>query len=292
MSIRCEQVREFLEHERIAVAGVSHTRPQMPANAIYRKLRDAGYQVYPVNPAVESVEGARCYPSLAAIDTALDGVVISTRPEDAMSLAAECVARGVPRVWFHRSFGPGSYSPKAAQSCRDAGLGVIEGGCPMMFVEPVDPAHKCVRGILRLQGRLRGDETARWRVAIWSVAWILLGLAAVLNGALRELTYARWIDPFWAHQIAVFPALALFALITLWLARRWPLASRREALLIGAIWFGLTNLFELGVTALRSGWAAALALFDLGAGNLWLLLVVGLALLPILATGSGRRRAG
>lgn len=49
MSKMPKQVAEFLSHQRIAVAGVSRDA-QQPANAIYRKLRGAGFQVYAVNP--------------------------------------------------------------------------------------------------------------------------------------------------------------------------------------------------------------------------------------------------
>jgi predicted CoA-binding protein len=49
MSKKPKQVIEFLGKRRIAVAGVSRDSRQ-PANAIYRKLKGAGYQVYAVNP--------------------------------------------------------------------------------------------------------------------------------------------------------------------------------------------------------------------------------------------------
>ena len=34
-------------------------------------------------------------------------------------------------------------------------IAVIPGGCPMMFCEPVDFEHKCMRGTLRLIGSLK-----------------------------------------------------------------------------------------------------------------------------------------
>ena len=44
-----EPVRDFLRAKRIAVAGVSREAGQ-PANAVYRKLRDSGYEVFSINP--------------------------------------------------------------------------------------------------------------------------------------------------------------------------------------------------------------------------------------------------
>jgi predicted CoA-binding protein len=42
-------IAEFLKGRRIAVASVSR-KGDSAANAIFRKLRDARYEVFPVNP--------------------------------------------------------------------------------------------------------------------------------------------------------------------------------------------------------------------------------------------------
>ena len=52
--------------KRFAVAGVSRS-PAQAANAVYRKLRGSGFEVFPVNPNANLVEGARCYPDLDSI---------------------------------------------------------------------------------------------------------------------------------------------------------------------------------------------------------------------------------
>lgn len=69
-------------------------------------------------------------------------------------MARDCVEAGVPRVWMHRSFGIGSVSDEATEICRDAGIAVLDGGCPLMFLEPVDVAHKCIRWVLGVTGKL------------------------------------------------------------------------------------------------------------------------------------------
>jgi predicted CoA-binding protein len=144
---------EFLAQERIAVAGVSRD-PKQAANAIYRKLRQAGYQVVPVNPSADVVEGDTCYPSVGALPERPSGVVIATHPDVAIDVARDCVEAGVPRVWMHRSFGTGSVSDEAAVLCREAGVAMLDGGCPMMFLEPVDVAHRCIRWVLNATGKL------------------------------------------------------------------------------------------------------------------------------------------
>src|SRR5262245_44718801 len=102
-----DAVREFLAGRRFAVAGVSRDSHQA-ANAIYRKLRHAGYDVVPINPRADQLEGVRCYPNVAAVPGALDGLIIAVPPRAAIDLVRQCADHGVPRVWFHRSLGNGS----------------------------------------------------------------------------------------------------------------------------------------------------------------------------------------
>lgn len=146
-------IREFLALDRVAVVGVSRSSDQ-PANLIYRKLRDGKRHVFAVNPNAESVEGDACYPSVGAIPEGVEGAVIVTTPEVACRVVDECAAAGVKRVWLHRAFGHGSVSDEVVERCRQQGLRAIPGACPMMYCEPVDPGHKCIRFFSRLTGKL------------------------------------------------------------------------------------------------------------------------------------------
>ena len=148
-------VNDFLAQRRIAVAGVSRDSRQA-ANLIFRKLRDSGHEVFPINPRAADVEGAACYLDLKSAPAPIDGVMIVTRPEAVLEVVRQCSEIGIPRVWMHRSLGAGSVSEAAVAHCRDRGISVIAGGCPMMFCEPVDFGHRCLRWALGAMGRLPG----------------------------------------------------------------------------------------------------------------------------------------
>jgi hypothetical protein len=150
-----EDVAEFLRGRRLAVAGVSR-QPGQAANAVFRKLRAAGYEVCPVNPNAAEVEGVRCYPDLGEIPGRLDGLVIATHPRVAAGLVRQCAEHGVGRVWLHRSFGEGSVSEEAVRAAAAAGIRCIVGGCPLMYCEPIDLGHRCMRWWLRRSGRVPG----------------------------------------------------------------------------------------------------------------------------------------
>ncbi|RMF00816.1 MAG: CoA-binding protein [Chloroflexi bacterium] len=145
-------VDDFLAQERIAVAGVSRSSGEA-ANAIYKKLRKNGYRVYPLNPNADTVEGDTCYANLQALPEPVDGVVIATHPAATDQVVRDCALAGVSRVWMHRSLGQGSASDAAVEFCRQQGISVIPGGCPMMFCRP-DIAHKCLRWFLSATGKL------------------------------------------------------------------------------------------------------------------------------------------
>jgi uncharacterized protein len=135
------------------VAGVSRD-PNQAANAVFRKLRSSGYEVFPINPHASEVEGVPCYHDVGAVPGQLDGVVIATSPAASSDVVRQCAAHGVQRVWFHRSFGEGSVSLDAVRECRERGVECIVGGCPLMFCDPVDFGHKCMRWWLQRQDRV------------------------------------------------------------------------------------------------------------------------------------------
>jgi hypothetical protein len=148
-------VAAFLRGKRFAVAGVSRT-PNQTANAVFRKLRASGYEVFPINPAPTEVEGTTCYPSVGDVPSPLDGVVIATHPRVSVEIVRQCADSGVARVWFHRSIGPGSVSEEAVGECARRGLECVVGGCPLMYCAPVDWGHRCMRWWLRRGGRIPG----------------------------------------------------------------------------------------------------------------------------------------
>jgi predicted CoA-binding protein len=148
-----DPIARFLEGKRVAVAGVSRDGKQA-ANAVYRKLRNSGYQAFPVNPSATTVEGVACYPDLASVPGVIDGVVIATHPAVSAEVVRQAGERGVGRVWFHRSFGVGSVSTAAVRECEARGIHCIVGGCPLMYCAPVDVFHRCMRWWLGRRGRV------------------------------------------------------------------------------------------------------------------------------------------
>ena len=164
MSTLDNLIQDFLAQKKIAVVGVSDKR-ETGCNAAYRKFKEAGYTVYPVNPRLTTYDGAPCYADLRAIPDKPDGVFILTNPKVAEDLVAQCVELGIGRVWLHCMLGtiPGlaanmtSVSPAAVQMCRDNGITVIPGTCPNQYLKP-DFGHRMMRALFGAMGNLKVSE--------------------------------------------------------------------------------------------------------------------------------------
>jgi hypothetical protein len=149
-----EAALEFLAHKRIAVTGVSRNPSGHGSNAVYERLRDRGYEVFAVNPSGEPVCGDPSYAKLADIPGGVEAVVIATSPAHALDGVQQAAQLGVKYVWMHRAFGAGSVSSDAVKAGRDAGMTVIDGGCPLMFGPTADGGHKFMCKMLTLTGKV------------------------------------------------------------------------------------------------------------------------------------------
>lgn len=126
-------IDDFLKQKRIAVVGVSRNTQDFP-NGIFRKLRESGYEVVPVNKHATELEGAPCYPSVREVPGQVDGVLVMVPAAHSASVVQDCQAAGVRRVWLHRGAGQGAVSPEAVALARESGMALVDGACPWMFL--------------------------------------------------------------------------------------------------------------------------------------------------------------
>lgn len=154
-SVDLGAVQRFLAQHRIAVVGASADRRNF-GNTVYRAFRDHGYEVVAVNPAGVAVEGDVCHPDLDSVPGELDGAVVMVNRSVAAEVVRACARRGVTRVWLFKGVGgPGAVSEEALEACRAAGMDVVAGACPLMFLEPVGWFHRVHRTVRRSRGALR-----------------------------------------------------------------------------------------------------------------------------------------
>ena len=112
----------------VAVVGIS-PRANRPSYAVASYLRDVGYRIFPVNPAIESWNGIAAYDTVSDIPENIDIVDIFRRPQQVGPVVEDAIAAGAGAVWMQQ----GIVNENAAQAARDAGLDVVMDRC--MLVE-------------------------------------------------------------------------------------------------------------------------------------------------------------
>lgn len=136
--------------------------------------------------------------------------------------------------------------------------------------------------------RLRSERTLRR----WVIAWLGASVLGIANGGIRDFGYEERVGESTAGQISTGTLIALLALYFWVLQRRWPLASRQDALSVGAVWVVLTVLFEFGFGSAAEGlaWGEMLEPYDVTKGNLWILVLLWIGAGPMVVRASATTR--
>lgn len=146
-------IEGFLGCRRLAVVGVSRDEKDFSRH-VYRAFAERGYDTVPVNPAGGEVEGRSCARSLSEVDPPVEAALLLTPPAATDQVARDCAESGVRRVWMHRGAGRGAVSADAVTFCREQGIDVVDGACPLMFLPDTGLVHRIHRFFVGLAGRL------------------------------------------------------------------------------------------------------------------------------------------
>lgn len=193
-------IERFLSGKRIALVGVSG-QPTDFSRSVYRELLEHGYDVVPVNPKLDAVEGRRAYARLQDVPEPLDGVIVMTAPRVTAQIVRDCAASGVQRVWMHRGAGQGAVDPEAIRFCEAHQIEVIAGECPLMFLHQSGPhaAHATLR---RAFGSYPQAKNARppSRAPIFAQAFAAWAVSTACLMLLRMSALPETLA-FWLHAL-------------------------------------------------------------------------------------------
>jgi len=142
-----ETIKEFLALKRIAMVGVSRDPVSFSAK-LFEELCRHGYDVVPVNPNTAGMQGRGCFARVQDIYPAVEGALLMTSPEATEAVVRDCADAGIGRVWMYRAGGKGAVSEKAVAFCREHGINVVPGECPLMFLPDAASFHR-FHGLLR-----------------------------------------------------------------------------------------------------------------------------------------------
>jgi predicted CoA-binding protein len=120
-------VKEFMAQKRFAIVGATNNTTKY-GYEIFKNLTSRGYEVYPVNPGLDELEGVKCYPSLTDIPVKVDVVDFVVPPEVTEATLEECKRLGLDRIWLQS----GSESEAAIAFCHKNNLKVVHDICVML----------------------------------------------------------------------------------------------------------------------------------------------------------------
>ncbi|MCR4368984.1 MAG: CoA-binding protein [archaeon] len=101
----------------IAILGASANREKF-GNKCVRAYKKLGWEVFPINPKEEKIEGVKCYPNLLALAQRPDRVSVYLPPKITQSLIAQFKDAGIDEVILN----PGAQSDELISALEEQGI--------------------------------------------------------------------------------------------------------------------------------------------------------------------------
>jgi uncharacterized protein len=104
----------------VAIVGASADRNKFSNKSIHAHLQ-AGYEVFPVHPKEETIEGLKVYRSVVDVPVALDRVSLYLPPAIGLRVLDEIAQKGCQELWVN----PGAESAELIEKASALGLNTI-----------------------------------------------------------------------------------------------------------------------------------------------------------------------
>jgi predicted CoA-binding protein len=101
----------------VAIVGASNNREKFGNKAV-RAHAHRGFDVYPVNPHEDLIEGLKAYRSVLDIPVDIDRVSIYLPPETTLHVITEIAKKGTKELYLN----PGSADDRVVEKARSLGL--------------------------------------------------------------------------------------------------------------------------------------------------------------------------
>jgi predicted CoA-binding protein len=105
---------------KVAIIGASNNREKFSNKAV-RAYAKQGFEVYPVNPREETVEGIKAYRSILDIPAELDRVTVYLPPNVTLTILEEIAEKGTKELFLN----PGSEDKEVIEKAKSLGLAPI-----------------------------------------------------------------------------------------------------------------------------------------------------------------------
>jgi len=141
------EIQQFLSPKKMAIAGVSRN-PKKFGATVFKELKEKGFELYPVNPNADEIQGVKCYKSVAELPGDVKHLFIVTPKKSTETAAEDAITKGMEMIWIQQQ----SDTPEAVEVIKAAGIPLIHKKCILMFADPVKGPHKFHRFLVKIVG--------------------------------------------------------------------------------------------------------------------------------------------
>ncbi|MDP4282753.1 MAG: CoA-binding protein [Bacteroidota bacterium] len=149
MKANREAIADFLSINRLAVAGVSRNEKKF-GRVAFNELRKKGFDVLPINPNAENLDGVTCYKDVISLPSDIDRLLIITPKKETENIVKQAIDKGIKKIWIQQM----SDTKESLELAQSNGLDPIQGQCILMWVQPVQGFHHFHRSLKKLFRRL------------------------------------------------------------------------------------------------------------------------------------------
>jgi uncharacterized protein len=144
-----KSIEAFLAEKKMAIAGVSRD-PKKFGNNVFRELKGKGFELYPVNPNADEINGEKCYADIYSVPDHVKRLLIVTPKKQTPGLVRDAVSRGIRSIWIQQM----SDTPEAVEFALNNNVDLVMKECILMHSEPVMSIHRFHRAVRKFFGLL------------------------------------------------------------------------------------------------------------------------------------------
>jgi hypothetical protein len=127
-----QEIRNFLNCDTIAMAGVSRKNESFSANAV-KHLEKNGYKIMKINPNIagdDIPEG--WYANITDLPEGVNNLLVVTNPKDSGRVIDDALAKGIGNIWIQQKSETGAVMEKLESS----GCNYVWNRCIIMMTNP------------------------------------------------------------------------------------------------------------------------------------------------------------
>ena len=144
-----ELIQNFLAPKKMAIAGVSRD-PKKFGYTVYEELSKKDYELYPINPNADTINGNKCYKDVSSLPSHVKHLLILTPKSQTDETLKEAISKGITHIWVQQM----SETENTIKIAEEYDIEPIMKKCIFMFAEPVAGFHNFHRTLLKIFGML------------------------------------------------------------------------------------------------------------------------------------------